>query len=235
VLDEQDVKTVRAQRAIERTLASLFEARGHVWLIPDEDPDFQEQVPIVGNEEAERALMFDCPGAVVLRRVLIADQVRVQAVVGGLLTWFYATGLARRDEEGDCYLRIPYPEVLYRLQRRSAFRIDLPPDVPGTLAFCLPGRHAVTSGQVVNISSTGCAVSFADTDDPGFPTGTEVSASRLKVGDQIDTRLEFTVRNRRPGVGRSVIYGLEFAALPPRETQAIDKAVMQFQRMRLVR
>jgi c-di-GMP-binding flagellar brake protein YcgR len=122
-----------------------------------------------------------------------------------------------------------------RLQRRAAFRVDLPPDVPGTLAFCLPDRREVASGEVVNISATGCAASFSEKGDPGFAIGDEVGAARLKVGEEIDARLEFVVRNRRPGVGTSVVYGLEFNALPPLQSQAIDRAVMRFQRLRLTR
>lgn len=235
VLDDQDIKTIRAPRTIERSLNRLFEARGHVWLIPDEDPDFQGQVQVVGNEVDARHLVLDCPDPVVLKHILMAGEVRVQAVIDGLLSWFYIDGIRQREESGDCYLEVPYPPLMRRLQRRSAFRIDLPPDVPGTLAFCLPACKQVTSGEVVNLSATGCAVSFTAKDDPQFAMGTEVSAARIKVGDEIDTRLEFIVRNRRPGVGQSVVYGLEFAALPPRDSQAIDRAVMRFQRLRLTR
>ncbi|MFO7809737.1 flagellar brake protein [Guyparkeria sp.] len=234
-MDDQDIKTVRAPRAIERSLERLYEARGHVWLIPDEDPDFQGQVQVVGNESDDRRLLFDCPEPVVLRHVLHARQVRVQAVVDGLLSWFYSADLATREEGGDCYLAVGYPKVMQRLQRRAAFRIDLPPDVPGTLAFCPSPPQGVTSGDVVNLSATGCAVSVVGDQDPGLTPGDEISAARLKVGEGIDVRLEFTVRNRRPGVGKSVIYGLEFAALPPRDSQLIDREVMRLQRLRLTR
>ena len=78
-------------------------------------------------------------------------------------------------------------------------------------------------------------MSFTRKDDPGFAIGSEVNAARLKVSDAIDTRLEFSVRNRRPGVGSSLVYGLEFNALPPLVSQAIDRAVMHFQRLRLTR
>jgi len=235
VLDDQDIKTVRAPRTIERTLARLFESRGHAWLVPDEDPDFQDQVQVVGNEADDRRLVLDCPEPVVLRHLLHARQIRVQAVIDGLLSWFYTSDIKLERDGGDCYLNVGYPERMQRLQRRAAFRIDLPPDVPGTLAFCMPGLREVTSGEVVNISATGCAVSFVEKSDPGFTPGDEVNAARLKVGEEIDARLEFIVRNRRPGVGTSVIYGLEFNALPPLESQAIDRAVMRFQRLRLTR
>ena len=235
VLDDQDIKTVRAPRTIERTLSSLFESRGHAWLIPDDDPDFQGQVQVVGNEVEARRLVLDCPDPVVLRHLLAARQIRLQAVIDGLLTWFFSRDIAVDEDGDDCYLTIGYPEKMERLQRRSAFRIDLPPDVPGTLAFRVPGKREVTSGEVVNISATGCATSFVEKNDPCFKPGDEVNAARLKVGEEIDARLEFVVRNRRPGVGKSIVYGLEFQALPPRESQAIDRAVMRFQRLRLTR
>lgn len=234
-MDDQDIKTVRAPRAIERSLARLFQARCHVWLIPDDDPDFQGQVQVVGNEPEARRLLLDCPEPVVLRHVLHAGRVRLQAVVDGLLTWFYPADLVTRSEDGDCYLAAGYPEVIQRLQRRAAFRIDLPPDVPGTLAFCPPGKRVVTSGDVVNLSATGCAVSVVSDKDPDLKPGDEVPAARLKVGDGIDVRLEFIVRNRRPGVGKTTVYGLEFAALPPRHSQLIDREVMRLQRLRLTR
>ena len=234
-MDDQDIKTVRAARTIERTLARLFEARGHAWLVPDDDPDFQDQVQVVGNEVEARRLVFDCPDPVVLRHLRVAREIRVQAVIDGLLSWFYTSDLQVEQDGDDCYLGIGYPERLQRLQRRAAFRIDLPPDVPGTLAFCLPGRREVTSGEVVNISATGCAASFTQKNDPDLGIGDQVNAARLKVGEEIDARLEFIVRNRRPGVGTSVVYGLEFNALPPLESQAIDRAVMRFQRLRLTR
>ncbi|MFW6021580.1 MAG: flagellar brake protein [Guyparkeria sp.] len=234
-MDDQDIKTVRAPRTIERSLGRLFEARGHIWLIPDDDPDFQGQVQVVGTEPDARRLVLDCPDPVVLRHVLHADRVRLQAVIDGLLTWFYTDDLATRDEQGECYLAVGYPEVMQRLQRRAAFRIDLPPDVPGTLAFCTPEQRVVVSGDVVNLSATGCAVSVVEDRDPGFKPGDEVPAARLKIGDGIDVRLEFIVRNRRPGVGKSIVYGLEFAALPPRDSQLIDREVMRLQRLRLTR
>ncbi|MCL7745169.1 PilZ domain-containing protein [Guyparkeria hydrothermalis] len=235
VLDDQDIKIIRAPRAIQRALASLFESRAHAWLIPDDDPDFQGQVQVVGNDVDTGRLVFDCPDPVVLRHVRAAGEVRVQAVIDGLLSWFYTSDVKADRDGDDCYLGIGYPEKMKRLQRRSAFRIDLPPDVPGTLAFCLPERREVASGEVVNISATGCAVSFTQKNDPRFALGDEVNAARLKVGEQIDARLEFVVRNRRPGVGSSVVYGLEFNALPPLESQAIDRAVMRLQRLRLTR
>ncbi|WP_197408148.1 MULTISPECIES: PilZ domain-containing protein [unclassified Guyparkeria] len=234
-MDDQDIKTVRAPRAIARSLARLFEARGHAWLIPDDDPDFQGQVQVVGNDADAGRIVLDCPDPVVLRHVLAAGEVRIQAVIEGLLSWFYTSDIQAERDGDDCYLNIGYPETMNRLQRRSAFRVDLPPDVPGTLAFCLPDRREVTSGEVVNISATGCAVSFTEKNDPGFAIGDEVNAARLKVSDEIDARLEFIVRNRRPGVGTSVVYGLEFNALPPLDSQAIDRAVMRFQRLRLTR
>ena len=151
-MDDQDIKTLRAPRTIARTLGRLHESRGHAWLIPGDDPDFQGQVQVVGNEPDVARLILDCPEPVTLRHLLAARQVRVQAVIDGLLTWFHTADI-RIDRDGDdCYLAIGWPEIMHRLQRRAAFRIDLPPDVPGTLAFCLPGKRQVTSGEVVNLS-----------------------------------------------------------------------------------
>ena len=213
-------------------IARHYDQRGHLALLPDDEAEYQGLVPIVGNDPERRTFLIDQPSPVQARHLKLARQVKVQGVIDQLLVWFYVNELPEVVEGDDRYYRLPYPKQVQRLQRRNAFRVNLPPGVSGVLAFCAgdAGRD-VRSARVHDLSATGCAIEMSLEETQIIPPGTVVEAARIRVAGLLDLKFRFEVRNLRPISEKRGLVGLHFVDMPAVEAQKIDRAVMHLQRM----
>lgn len=214
-------------------IARHYEQRGHVTLLPEGDLDYQGLVPIVANDPDRRRFLIEQPSPVVARHLKEAGRVKVQAVIDQLLAWFYVDKLPEIVEGEDRYFELVYPTQIERLQRRGAFRVALPPDVSGVLAFCTEAGAPAQSARVYDISTGGCAIEMPIAAAQALPVGSVVEAARICVVDHFDFKVKFVICNVRPISEKYAVVGVRFVDLPALDVQQIDRAVMALQRLQI--
>lgn len=126
---------------------------------------------------------------------------------------------------GEHRLRGANPAAVYRLQRREAYRVRIPPG----RGFCTLRTKTAeeTLAPVIDLSARGLSLSWQDAELP--PAGTIWKHARLELADH--PPLPCTLRTRRlvpSDEGRLV--GCEFIALPPEIERAVQVLVNELQR-----
>jgi len=230
VSTEEHITVVKSPRVIEKMIARHYDQRGHVTLLPDGDFDYQGLVSIVGNDPVRRKFLVDQPPPVVARHIKAAKRIKVQAVMDQLLAWFYVSDLPEIVEGGDRYFELAYPKQIERLQRRSAFRVHLPPGVSGVLAFCPELGSDIRSAHVCDVSTGGLAIDMPIEEAQSLPVGAVVEAARVRVVDHFDFKVKFMICNVRQVSEKRAVVGLKFVDLPALDAQQIDRAVLKWQR-----
>lgn len=225
VIEVQRKKTI--ERIIERHSKSL----GQVRLIPVGDEEFADKVTMVGADTAHGVLLVENPSPVARRHLAVAKKVKIEGVVDGLLTWFYATKYAEHQEKGETYLKFPYPQTIHRLQRRAAFRVEMPTNQPAWALFVAPtAEKQMIKARIFDVSATGCAIAFRRGKDPSLPTGVAVENLVVDITGELKFSVDAFIRNRRAGEKGEALYGLEFVDLPTADEQKLTKLIMKFQR-----
>ncbi|OFZ54428.1 MAG: hypothetical protein A2428_02870 [Bdellovibrionales bacterium RIFOXYC1_FULL_54_43] len=133
---------------------------------------------------------------------------------------FFVTNRGRIQIEGAC-LRIPMPETLYEVQRRSHFRLPIPAE---KLAF------AVVAGQMhplLNLSGGGMALMVKGSDKDRFAQGTILEDVGFDLcGTEIHCAAE--VRWVKPDAnGSNFTIGIQFKDLDPMHQQKISLYVLE--------
>lgn len=231
-MSESDaIISTRSPRVIDKIIARHFEVRGYFWLIPEDQESFQIPVAMVGNDPDRRVFLVDQPTAIPLRHLRAANQIKVQAVIDQLVSWFYVSRLKEKTEDGDHYFEIGYPECIDRLQRRNVFRVGIPPDVPTRVEFVQPTTSTVWVGRVNDLSAGGCAIAVRPDQAIGLDEGVLLPGVKIVIDGFVDLSVDLVIRNLRTISEGEWIFGAEFAELPALSAQQLDRAVMQLQRL----
>ena len=230
-MSQQDtIITARSPRVIDKILARHFDERGHFWLIPEGDEDFQIAVQMVSNDPENRRFLIDQPKEVPLRHLKASGRIRVQAVIDQLVSWFYVNDLKEKIEGTDRYFEIPYPAQIDRLQRRNVFRVHIPPDVIGVVEFFQPTTSTLWVGRLDDLSAGGCAIALRPDQAIGLDLGVQLSPVKLSIDGFADLSVNLVIRNQRIVSPGEWIFGAEFVDLGPLESQQLDRVVMRLQR-----
>lgn len=229
--DSDVIVSTRSPRVIDKILARHFDVRGYFWLIPEGQESFKAAVAMVGNDPDRRVFLVDQPGAISLRHLHASGQIKVQAVIDQLVSWFYVSRLKERTEEGDHYFEIPYPECIDRLQRRNVFRVGIPPDVPTRVEFLQPTTSTVWVGRVNDLSAGGCSIAIRPDQATGLDEGVVLPQVKISIEGFVDLTADLVIRNQRIVSDGEWIFGAQFNDLPALNAQQLDRAVMQLQRL----
>jgi c-di-GMP-binding flagellar brake protein YcgR len=230
-MSQQDtIITARSPRIIDKIIARHFEERGHFWLIPEGDEDFQIAVQMVSNDPENRRFLIDQPKEVPLMHLKASGRIRVQAVIDQLVSWFYVNNLKEKIEGTDRYFEIPYPAQIDRLQRRNVFRVHIPPDVIGAVEFFQPTTSTLWVGRLDDLSAGGCAIALRPDQAIGLDLGVQLSPVKLSIDGFADLSVNLVIRNQRIVSPGEWIFGAEFVDLGPLESQQLDRVVMRLQR-----
>lgn len=231
-MSESDVIiSTRSPRVIDKIFARHFEVRGYFWLIPEGQESFKSAVAMVGNDPDRRVFLVDQPGEIPLRHLRNCDRIKVQAVIDQLVSWFYVFRLTEKNEDGDRYFEIPYPESIDRLQRRNVFRVGIPPDVPTRIEFVQPTTSTVWVGRVNDLSASGCSLAIRPDQAVGLEEGVVLPQVKIVIEGFVDTTVDLVIRNQRIISEGEWVFGAQFAEVPPLVAQQLDRAVMQLQRL----
>ena len=228
-----DIITVRTPRVIDKIMARHFEIRGHFQLIPEGDESFQAPVSMVGNDPDRRRFLIDQPPEVIRRHLQAAPTIRVQAMIDQLLSWFYVDVLKEKIEGADRYYELPYPAVIERLQRRSVFRVGVPPDITASIAFVQPTTSTVWVARIDDLSASGCAMAVRPDQAAGLAEGVHLAPVKIRIEGVLDVSVQMVIRNQRIVAKGEWIFGAEFENLSPLDAQQLDRAVMRLQRLML--
>lgn len=156
--------------------------------------------------------------------VAYLDSVKVQFDVNALV-------LVRGDKHAA--LNCEWPREVYRIQRRSTFRVK--PIANGSAAahFCLPGAPCQTHLRILDVSLGGVALQLPD-GAPKVEPGQQLG--RVELDLDADTRIHadlivhhVTVMDRD---GRGSRLGCEFVRLPADEGRTLQRFIDQTQKRR---
>jgi len=107
---------------------------------------------------------------------------------------FGLSGFERVESEEGAFLRTAFPTAVFRLQRRSAYRVRPPETVPVALRFRHPIKvRQLISCRVLDLSLGGCRLSYP-LDAPELPSGTNIVNARLEL--DAETKLLITLQVR---------------------------------------
>ena len=188
---------------------------------------------MVANDPDRRRFLVDQPAELTRRHLLAAPRIRVQALVDQLVSWFYVDTLKEKIEGPDRYYELPYPALIERLQRRSVFRVGIPPDISASVAFIQPTTSTVWVGRIDDISAGGCAMALRPDQAVGLCEGLQLSPVKIRIDGMVDISAQMIIRNQRIVAKGEWLFGAEFVDLPPLDAQLLDRAVMRLQRLML--
>lgn len=233
VMRSEDVQTVHQARQISRLLAQLHAERGQLTLVADGgrlervanlllvDPD--RRVLVIDAFHGAEAAVFERAGSIL-----------VKAVIDRIQTWFNLPGVVRLHERGDYYYHLPFPDVLYRLQRRGAFRVRPPAGSHSHALIHAPGRGSALRGLIHDISVTGVCFRFPREELEHFAVGLCFDRVQIICDCGLDVSVRVEVVNIREEGGKDILVGMRFVDLAPMAERAIDRAVQSIQREMLV-
>jgi len=164
--------------------------------------------------------------------VAVLDAVKIQFDAAGL-------GLQARDHTASSQplLRLKWPDRLYRLQRRNAYRITPPPFAPASLWLATPDEPAQERlVDVADISATGIAFRWPALAGPAPAQGKTLSHCRLELAGTIPIRCDLVVTDIRtddPAADRPdarTRVGCRFSAIDPASARGVQMYVDAAQR-----
>ncbi|MFZ5465904.1 MAG: flagellar brake protein [Pseudomonadota bacterium] len=230
---DEHIQTLRQPRQIARLLEQLHAERGQLTLVAD-GGRLERVANLLLVDPDRRVLVidaFDGAEAAVFER---AGDILVKAVIDRIQTWFNLSGVARLHERGDYYYHLPFPDVLYRLQRRGAFRVRPPAGSQSQALMQAPGRGSALRGLIHDISATGVCFRFPREELEHFAAGLCFDRVQIVCDCRLDVNVRVEVVNLREEGEQGILVGMRFVDLPPDAERAIDRAVQSIQREMLV-
>jgi|GEM_PF-1819412 len=227
---DADVQVLRHPRQIARLMARLHAARALLTLVADEGR-LEKHVRVLEADPGGRTLIVDAldgAGAAVLER---ARDIHVKVVIDGIQTWFSAPGVKPRKEQGDRYYTLPFPDALYRLQRRGAFRIFLPQHVHAWAQVQVGHEWRTLKCSIHDISTTGICFRFPREFMEAFVVGERIEHAQVNCDCGVEFHSEMEVRSLHfDEDDKTVLVGMRFIDLPPAVERMLDQAVQSLQR-----
>ncbi|MDM7321797.1 MAG: flagellar brake protein [Gammaproteobacteria bacterium] len=230
---DEHIQTLRQPRQIARLLEQLHAERGQLTLVTDSGR-LEKVANLLSVDSGRRIMVIDAfdgaEGAVFER----AGGILVKTVIDRIQTWFNLPGVTRLHERGDYYYHLPFPDVLYRLQRRGAFRVRPPAGLHAQALMQTPCRRRTLRGLIHDISVTGVCFRFSREEIGYFAVGVCFDHVQILCDCHLDVHVRVEVVNLREEGEQSILVGMRFVDLPPDAERAIDRVVQSIQREMLV-
>lgn len=236
-MDDDNINCIDKPEIIAKILTKHFNARGK-FCLSTVGGDCKAETRIVDNDPFAEYMLLDALPAAVAETIETEETVEVRGSIDSLYSWFRTRDLGVIVEDGERYYELPYPEKLFQLQRRNAFRIHLPPRLTATITASLYDSESAEDrpfrAMIDNLSATGAAIAVRGPIANLIREGRQILEARIRVPDRLDLVLDAEVRNCRPGsVENEIVAGLEFLCLSTVDAQQITRAVMDIQRQAL--
>lgn len=128
--------------------------------------------------------------------------------------------------QGLWRLQSRMPHVIYRLQRRDAFRVTPSPLAPAQLWLATPGQAGrERSVQVVDVSATGMAFRWPERADTPPHEGSRLARCRLELAGTLPIECTLVVTETRAdddAADPRLRVGCRFEGLSPSEARAVQ-------------
>jgi len=170
------------------------------------------------------------------QQFLKAARVVFMAQANGAKIQWTSFDIAADNYQGYRVFRIPLPETLQRVQRRSAFRISTPMVNPVMCEVPVSPEHTLTV-PLVDLCVEGCGVILPDPPEPAIQKNAEFSGCRLMHEEFLVEGLTLavqsiwtvTLKNGQP----SHRAGLEFVDMRRQDEPLIQRFVYALERRRI--
>ncbi|MFK7962773.1 MAG: flagellar brake protein [Burkholderiaceae bacterium] len=221
---------IEATRPIRRLLDDLANKKALISLYSNEDPSVfivsriksveQDAIELEIQTERERRVTVLQHGYCTV--VGFMDQLKVQ---------FEATFIDADPESQT--VRCEMPAVLFRIQRRSAYRVRPPIGQPGQVAVRLsPGKEH--HFELLDLSATGLSFKRV-AEDETFEVGDVIEHARMELGPRIPVPCSFEVRTiirLQTVIGMPAAWriGCEFVNMPAEVERSVQVYVQDVER-----
>ncbi|MDD3608399.1 MAG: flagellar brake protein [Halothiobacillaceae bacterium] len=236
-IDQDDViQRISSPRMIASALGRLYDARGQVSLRL-EQPRVTGESRIVGYDEGERKFVIDAVATQVRESIEQAHKIEVQTIIDGLMTWFHTSSIKKINEGQDRYYEIPFPDVLYKLQRRDAYRARIPGGVQSRVHVPVPQDIRQVTAALHDLSAGGACLEMKSDEASPYEPGVMVQGLEILSNYGLDLHVDAEVRHKRPERSNPSLslVGVRFHNLTPAARQNIERAVMEIQREEMQR
>jgi c-di-GMP-binding flagellar brake protein YcgR len=170
-----------------------------------------------------------------LHALVQGDEAVAVAYLDNVKLQFDLDGLMLVRGHGSCTLRARWPAVLYRFQRRAAYRVRIPErQAPGVRLRhpSIPDMHLTL--RIVDIGAGGCALSLP-ADVPALQPGSSLRGVRIELdGDTVFTttlKLQHVSAWHDGGVGGTRL-GCEFVDLDGHAQRTLQRWIDHAQQRR---
>ncbi|WPL17783.1 putative glycosyltransferase [Thiorhodovibrio winogradskyi] len=234
-MDSKNINRISDPEVIAKIITKHFKARGKLRLSTAAG-DIKADTMMVDNDHFARYFLVDALPRLVGATLEEEEEIEISGTIASLYSWFRTQELNPIVEDGERYYEIPYPDTLYQLQRRGAFRTTLPPRLKPTITGQIENTDIEVESHsfdaiLENLSATGAGMIVSGKTASLLREGAKLCKTRIRVTKILDVTVDAEVRNSRPGRGDGeLILGLEFLRLPNKDAQTITRAVMELQR-----
>lgn len=237
-MDNNSINRISDPEVIAKIITKHFKERGK-FRLSTPSGDIKAETMMVDNDYFARYFLVDALPRFIGATLEEEEVVEVSGTIASLHSWFRTRELNPIVEDGERYYEIPYPDTLYQLQRRAAFRTAVPPrltpSITGEIEHPDPEQHKCPfEAALENLSATGAAMTMSGKSASLLREGAKLINTRIRVPKILDVTVKAVVRNSRPGRSDGeLILGLEFLHMPTKDVQSINRAVMEIQRQEL--
>lgn len=157
---------------------------------------------------------------------------RIDAWLDGVhLRWHNGSAALVQLQDGAPAFSLPFPAQLTYHQRRGAFRAQVHRSIETRLELIHPERQRALTGELLDISATGCKVRMRGNLVQSLQPGERYELSQLQLEDGIRLLVNVEIRHREYNEGSDDTSVGVYFHQPPAQTQRhIDRFVNQLQR-----
>lgn len=227
-IKDDQIETVSRKPHVLRLLRRLHAQRGRLWLAPTGEQG-HHPVAVLDLDEDREALITDIVPGSKGERIRQADTLDATTSMDGIRTWFEIPRWLRIQEGGEDYYAIPYPETIYRLQRRDAFRIQLPMTNQAQCRLCIGGSEIET--RIRDLAVGGVGVTLEGDDDTLFDTGEIIEGVKITSDFGLNADgLTIEIRHVSPAPEKGKLrVGCRFLSPDPMFTQQLQQTIQRLQ------
>ncbi len=132
--------------------------------------------------------------------------------------------------EGSFCCSFPVPEAIRKYQRRSSYRVPVP---PGSCMVMLALANNRVDGECLDFSGSGCCLLLQDNPDKPLEKNTELNNVMIKLGGVADLTISVKVCRIVTTKSGKTLVGAEYLDLTPQQKKQLRAALAQIQRQQL--
>lgn len=141
---------------------------------------------------------------------------------------FKATGRLAFQPQKDQY-RVEFPESILYLQRRGAYRVNIPPSHNIRLRLTMTDQEGVLTGDLVDLSSSGFKAKFKGNVKKRLQDQDNFSIARLRFNRKHDMDCSLKIHHIESYDQKHTLAGFEFLSVSATAQRYLDKLVTELQ------